>query len=201
MTAEDRDVRGDGSGGAKRRNPWIPASVAIAVLIAAAVLVLVFGREETQQPPAAGAAPASEPTSARGVTTTPPPRINVVELSADPEEWVGVEGPSGDPGCWVRAASVSCGTRTGKFDFPTPLPDENLWGGHPTNIVTLGADGDWVWTLGNMSLVGDKVVTLVDGITYRAHGWTIEPTRGGLTFSNDRTAHGMFVSVDRVDPF
>ncbi|MCH9736589.1 MAG: hypothetical protein K0U78_18875 [Actinomycetia bacterium] len=36
-----------------------------------------------------------------------------------------------------------------------------------------------------MGLVGDEVVTLAHGITYRAHGWTIEPTREGMTFTND----------------
>jgi hypothetical protein len=192
MTGEDPGESGAPQGEAKRRNSWILAAVAVAGLIAAVVLVLVSSRGETPPQPTAGATPASEPTS----PTT------VVELSTDPERWVGVESPSGDEGCWVQAASVACSTRTGEFNFPTPISDENhpAGGGHPANIVTIRADGDWVWSLRNLSLVGDNVVTLVQGITYRAHGWTIEPTREGLTVTNDKTGRGMFVSIDRVEP-
>ncbi len=58
-----------------------------------------------------------------------------------------------------------------------------------------------MWTLGNLGLVGGNVVTVVDGITYRAHGCTVEPTPEGTSFSNDATGHGMFVSAERVEHF
>ncbi len=202
MTGADPGVSDEAPGEAKKRKSWILAVVVVAGLIAAVVLVLVSGRGQTPQPPAAGAAPTSEPTSARMVTTPPTSPTTIVELSNDPEGWVGVISPSGE-GCWVQAASVSCSTPTGEFNFPTPMPDENhhSGGGHPTNIFTIRADGDGVWTLGNLGLVGDNVVTLVYGITYRAHGWTIEPAREGLTFTNDKTGRGMFFSIDRVETF
>lgn len=201
MTGEDPGVHDEAPGEAKRRNSWILAAVAVAGLIAAVVLVLVSGRGQTPQPPAAGAAPTTEPTSARMVTTLPTPRTTVVELSTDPERRVGVDSPSG-AGCWVQAASVSCCTDTGEFNFPAPMPDPDPAGGqHPANIVTIRPDGDWVWTLGNLGLVGENVVTLVYGTTYRAHGWTIEPAREGLTITNDKTGRGMFFSIDRVERF
>lgn len=200
MIGGDPGGGGEPAGEAKGRNSWILAAVAVAGLIAA-VLVLVSGRGETPQRPAAGAAPTSEPTSARMATTSPTAPTTVVELSTDPERWVGVVSPSG-AGCWVQAASVSCSTRTGEFNFPAPMPDPDPGGaGHPANIVTIRADGDWVWTLGNMGLVGDNVVTLVYGTTYRAHGWTITPAREGLTVTNDKTGRGMFFSIDRVERF
>ena len=202
MIGGDPGAGGEPPGEAKGRTSWILAAVAVAGLIAAVVLVLVSGRGETPQPPAAGAAPTSEPTSAQMVTTSPTSPTTVIELSTDPERWVGVDSPSGE-GCWVRAHSVSCGTRTGEFNFPAPMPDPDPgWGGqHPANIVTIRPDGDWVWTLGNLGLVGDNVVTLVYGTTYRAHGWTITPAREGLTVTNDKTGRGMFFSIDRVERF
>lgn len=201
MTGEDPGESGEPIGEAKRRNSWILAAAAVAGLIAAVVLVLVSGRGETPQRPAAGTAPTSEPTSARMATPSPTSPTTIVELPTDPERWVGVKSPSG-AGCWVQAASVSCSTQTGEFNFPAPMPDPDPGGGqHPANIVTIRPDGDWVWTLGNLGLVGDNVVTLVYGTTYRAHGWTIEPAREGLTFANDKTGRGMFFSIDRVERF
>ncbi|WP_157546574.1 hypothetical protein [Mycobacterium sp. IS-1742] len=39
----------------------------------------------------------------------------------------------------------------------------------------------------------DLVMTY--GQTYRLHGWTIESSTDGTRFTNDRTGHGMFVSI------
>lgn len=158
-------------------------------------LVLVFVHRQIDQPATASPAPASEPTSIRSVTAPPPTTVG--ERPGDPEIWIGVDNTSAETGCWVRRAWVACSTRTGRFSFPTPL-DENH--GHPANIVTIRANGDVDWNLGNLGLIGDNVIALVPGATYRALGWTIEPTPEGTVFTNDATGHGMFVGVDRVEP-
>ena len=88
-----------------------------------------------------------------------------------------------------------CGAR------PRTAPRSTACAGEPANNVTVRANRDAVWTLGNLGLVGGNVVTVVDGITYRAHGCTVEPTPEGTSFSNDATGHGMFVSAERVEHF
>ena len=52
--------------------------------------------------------------------------------------------------------------------------------------------------VGNLGAI--PAVTL-DYRTYSALGWTIEATRDGTRFTNDRTGHGMFVAVEGVETF
>ncbi len=44
-------------------------------------------------------------------------------------------------------------------------------------------------------------IVLNYGQTYHINGWTILPSFDGTRFTNDRTGHGMFVSVDNVSSF
>ena len=39
------------------------------------------------------------------------------------------------------------------------------------------------------------------GQNYNINGWTIWPTGDGTCFTNDRTGHGMFISVENVSSF
>ncbi|CKR05752.1 lipoprotein [Mycobacterium tuberculosis] len=41
----------------------------------------------------------------------------------------------------------------------------------------------------------------IDYRTYEAQGWTIDATTDGTRFTNNRTGHGMFVSIEKVDTF
>ena len=54
------------------------------------------------------------------------------------------------------------------------------------------------WLVGNL---GDIPVVTLDYRTYRAVGWTIEAAEDGTRFTNDRTGHGMFVSIEKVDTY
>ena len=45
----------------------------------------------------------------------------------------------------------------------------------------------------------DQDVVLAYGKTY--NGWTILPPSDGTRFANDRTGHGMFVSIENVYAF
>lgn len=54
------------------------------------------------------------------------------------------------------------------------------------------------WVLGNL---GDIPVVTIDYLTYQAEGWKIDADVEGTRFTNDRTGHGMFVSIDNVETF
>ncbi len=66
------------------------------------------------------------------------------------------------------------------------------------NGVNLSADGTVDWVLGNL---GDIPVVTIDYRTYSAEGWTIAASSDGTRFTNDRTGHGMFVSVEKVETY
>jgi hypothetical protein len=41
----------------------------------------------------------------------------------------------------------------------------------------------------------------IDYKTYDAQGWTIVASEAGTRFTNAKTGHGMFVSVEKVNTF
>jgi hypothetical protein len=49
--------------------------------------------------------------------------------------------------------------------------------------------------------LGDLPETTLDYSTFSAAGWTIVGEEAGTRFTNDRTGHGMFVSIDEVSTF
>ena len=59
--------------------------------------------------------------------------------------------------------------------------------------------GEFEWVAGNLGRLQYKVTLGYQ--TDRAMGWTIAATAAGTTFTNDRTGHGMAVSVESVSPF
>lgn len=65
--------------------------------------------------------------------------------------------------------------------------------------VTAG-DGNIAWQDANLA-VDNPTTTMVYGTTYHRGNWTIYPDITGTTFTNDRTGHGMFVSIDDVHAF
>lgn len=110
---------------------------------------------------------------------------------------VWVKTPSGKTLCQIlvledpgpheptRTDRVACGV---EFSYPAPAC-----------CVAVDADGEFDWFNGNAG--NPDFITLEYGIAYHALGWTIEPAPEGTTFSNDRTGHGMSVSVDGVEAF
>lgn len=110
-------------------------------------------------------------------------RVRCIVTSAD-------TGHSGGP-------AVICET-SGKGFAQAPPVDFGL---RMHNAVVDGA-GDFSWADGNIGageIENDIVLTY--GRTYHLHGWTIAPDSSGTRFTNDATGHGMFVSVENVDPF
>ena len=75
--------------------------------------------------------------------------------------------------------------------------------GSPFDLAVIHATGAFNWADGNIGGGGtpqDDVV-LTYGQTYHIAGWTILPNSDGTRFTNDRTGHGMFVSVENVSSF
>jgi hypothetical protein len=63
-----------------------------------------------------------------------------------------------------------------------------------------GGDGAFSWQQGNLN-VGNPTTTMAYGQTYHHGNWTINPDETGTRFTNDRTGHGMFVSIENVYSF
>jgi hypothetical protein len=120
-------------------------------------------------------------------TPVSPPAAEV--LPPQDSGYVFIATKSGSTRCQLDAQSVSCEA----LFTNAPLQD-----GVRANGVNLSADGKVAWIVGNL---GDIPVVTIDYRTYSAVGWTIVATTDGTRFTNQRTKHGMFVSIEKVDTF
>jgi len=102
---------------------------------------------------------------------------------------VFIETKSGKTRCQIDESAVGC-----EAQF-TNAPTKD---GVRANGVNVTADGSVEWIVGNL---GDIPVVTIDYRTYRALGWTIVASSQGTRFTNDRTGHGMFVSIDNVETY
>lgn len=110
-------------------------------------------------------------------------------LPPDDNGYVFIETKSGRTRCQISSSQVDCEAQFTN----TPLKD-----GQHANGVSVSAEGTVQWVLGNL---GDIPVVTIDYLTYQAQGWTINADINGTRFTNDRSGHGMLVSVDNVDTF
>jgi hypothetical protein len=94
---------------------------------------------------------------------------------------------SGQTRCQLDVTAVGCEAQFAN----APVID-----GEKATGVETSADGKNRWLVGNL---GDPPVVTLDYRTYSAQGWTIVATEAGTRFTNDRTHHGMFVSLDKVE--
>jgi hypothetical protein len=84
-------------------------------------------------------------------------------------------------------------------------PDAVVCQGHFTqpgakfNAVTTGT-GSFYWEDANLA-VDNPTTKMVYGQTYHRGNWTIYHDASGTRFTNDRTGHGMFVSIENVYAF
>lgn len=128
--------------------------------------------------------PATPPTS-----TTPNQPSDTVPLPPDENGYVFIETKSGKTRCQISSRQVDC-----EAEFTnSPLKD-----GQHANGVSVSSDGTVQWVLGNL---GDIPTVTIDYLTYQAAGWKIKAELAGTRFTNDRTSHGMFVSIDNVETF
>jgi len=91
-------------------------------------------------------------------------------------------------------------------DPSLPPGDHVVCQGRFSQAPQLGAaavtdgDGAFSWQQGNLN-VGNPTTTMAYGQTYHHGNWTINPDETGTRFTNDRTGHGMLVSVEKVETF
>ena len=139
--------------------------------------------------------PTSRPSTSRPTTTartTPstvisPPAAEV--LPPDESGYVFIETKSGMTRCQIDEEAVGC---------EAPFTNAPLQDGVRANGVNFTAGGSVEWIVGNL---GDIPVVTIDYRTYSAVGWTIVATSDGTRFTNQRTRHGMFVSIEKVETY
>jgi hypothetical protein len=100
-----------------------------------------------------------------------------------------IETKSGQTRCQIDVTAVGC---------EAPFTNAPKIDGEQANGVETTADGKTRWLVGNL---GDPPVVPLDYRTYSAQAWTIVATEAGTRFTNDRTHHGMFVSLEKVEFF
>src|SRR3954470_20245596 len=122
---------------------------------------------------------------------SPPPVSPPAAEVLPPQEsgYVFIETKSRQIRCQLDEQSVACEA----LFTNAPLQD-----GVRANGVNLSADGSVTWIVGNL---GDIPVVTIDYRTYSAVGWTIVATADGTRFTNQKTKHGGFVSIEKVEAF
>jgi len=104
---------------------------------------------------------------------------------------------AGDVRCVISAEHVGC-ERTSAGGFPS-APRSQSGSGNQT-IASVEKNGAFHWGDGTIG-GGSPEVTLINGRTYNFKGWTVLPSVDGTRFTNPASGHGMFVAIDRVEPF
>lgn len=174
----------------------ITAGIGIGVVVT--LLLVTWGRSSHVATPSASstapiapapsAIPAPPPSAASPAPgVTPPP---AVELPLNPLRYVQIGTQSGQTWCDIMQDWVGC--ETSATNWPTV-------DGERAHDVKVTAGGDFHWVVGNLGRMTYKVTLGYQ--TYHALGWTISATEDGTTFTNDRTGHGMRVSVENVSSF
>ncbi len=136
--------------------------------------------------PRPGPAPTAPPAPPTGPTAPP---AGAIPLPPNDSGYVFIETKSGRTRCQITSERVGC-----EAEFTnSPMKD-----GQRANGVSVTSDGTVDWVLGNLGAI--PVVT-IDYVTYDAQGWTIAASIDGTRFTNNRTGHGMFVSIDNVETF
>ncbi len=136
--------------------------------------------------PTPGPAPSATAPPAPTGPTTP---SGTIPLRPDDNGYVFIETKSGQTRCQINKDTVGC---------EAPFTDSPLKDGEHANGVSITAGGAVQWVLGNLGAIP---TVAIDYKTYEAQGWTISATPEGTRFTNDKTGHGMFVSVEQVDTF
>ncbi len=129
------------------------------------------------------------PTSSQPAPPSANPPAGAIPLPPDQNGYVFIETKSGQTRCQIDADAVGC-----EAQFTNSPVEE----GERANGINVTASGSVQWVVGNL---GDIPTVTIDYRTYEAEGWTIAASESGTRFSNDKTGHGMFVSVEKVDTF
>jgi hypothetical protein len=140
--------------------------------------------------PTARPIPPPQPTQRTPAPTAPSQGpAGAIPLPPNENGYVFIETKSGKTRCQIASSSVGC---------EAPFTNSPMTEGQHATGVNVTADGAVQWVLGNLGAI--PTVT-IDYRTYQAQGWTIAADISGTRFTNDRTGHGMFVSIDKVETF
>jgi hypothetical protein len=143
-------------------------------------------------------AEATEPSYPKARPSVPSPQpappgpalpADAIPLPPNQNGYVFIETKSGQARCQIDADNVGCQAQFTN----SPIQD-----GEHANGINITASGSVQWVLGN---IGDMPAVTIEYRTYRAEGWTIAASEDGTRFTNDRTGHGMFVSIEHVDTY
>ena len=92
-------------------------------------------------------------------------------------------------------------------DDTLPFPDavvcqgKFIQSGQPSSAAVTTGDGSFRWEYGANLAVDNPTTNMAYGQTYRWGNWSIFHNQSGTRFTNTRTGHGMFVSVENVYAF
>jgi hypothetical protein len=92
-------------------------------------------------------------------------------------------------------------------DATLPLPDaivcqgKFIQSGQRFAAAVTTGDGSFHWEYGANLAVDNPTTNMAYGQTYRWGNWSIFHNQSGTRFTNSRTGHGMFVSVENVYAF
>lgn len=132
----------------------------------------------------------------------PPPSASAPTAAA-PDTYARptmVRTTSGKVRCMVSVRGVTCQRHDGG-----EFPGAPIYGDYPANQASISDSGGFQWISGQLPAVAeshpDNDTVLTYQRTLHIHGWTIEPTSEGTTFTNSQTRHGMVVTIERVSAF
>lgn len=122
-------------------------------------------------------------------TSTPP--TPPASLTPNAQGYVRVTTASSAIGCSVAAALVACQTSSDGW----PARSD----GTPFHAVSVTAEGEFQFVDADLGALAGKVA--LSTRTYWAQGWTVAAEDDAISFTNDRSGHGMSVSERKVQPF
>lgn len=174
----------------------VVSALAVGALLSGCQATVPGTPEPTAQNPTEPTFPTSQPSQSS--TTAPPSSPSTSSATAAPPPgqtlapqngYVFITTKSGQTRCQISATSVGC---------EAPFTNPPIVDGSPANGVSVSADGQLRWIVGNL---GDIPVVPIDYRTYSAVGWTIVATTDGTRFTNDSTQHGAFIALQKVEAF
>jgi hypothetical protein len=111
------------------------------------------------------------------------------ELDPDEKGSVHIVAESDQTRCKLTRADVQCEAQLAQAPFI---------GSQRANSVYVTADGAVRWMVSYLVAVP---AVKIDYRVYFGLGWTIVADGNGTRITNDRTGHGMFVSIDEVSTY
>jgi hypothetical protein len=104
----------------------------------------------------------------------------------------------------TQSGKVLCGvTPDGTLPWPDAVVCQGkfIQSGQRFAAAVSTGDGSFRWVYGANLAVDNPTTNMVYGQTYRWGNWSIYHNQSGTRFTNSRTGHGMFVSIENVYTF